>query len=51
MSTLVGHFVVSQEREKRDSSRGGEGEEQARKKKMNESEDTEEILDWRCTDQ
>ena len=41
MSTLVGHFVISQEREKRDrrDSRGDEGEEQGRKKKMNESEE------------
>ena len=46
-STLVGHFVLSpREREKwdrKDSWGGDEREEQWRKKKMNESEDTEEI--------
>ena len=40
-STLVGHFVLSpREREKRDS-RGDEREGQGRKRKMNESEETE----------
>ena len=43
MSTLVGHFVSSpREREKRDS-RGDEREGQGRKRKMNESEEAEEI--------
>ena len=43
MITLVGHFVLSpREREKRDS-RGDEREGQGRKRKMNESEETEEI--------
>ena len=46
ISTLVGHFVSSpRERKKRDrrDSRGDEREGQVRKRKMNESEDTEEI--------
>ena len=46
MSTLVGHFVSSpREREKRDGrdSRADEREGHGRKRKMNESEDTEEI--------
>ena len=46
MSTLVGHFVSSpRERENRDrqESRGDEREGQARKRKMNETEETEEI--------
>ena len=44
MSTLVGHFILSpRERKKRDS-RGDEREGQGRKKKkMNKSEETEEI--------
>ena len=45
-STLVGHFVSSpREREKRDrrGSRGAEREGQGRKRKMNESNETEEI--------
>ena len=43
MSTLVCHFVLSpREREKRDS-RGDEREGQRRKRKINESEDIEEI--------
>ena len=45
-SNLVGHFVSSPRvREKRDrrKSRGDEREGQGRKKKMNESEETEEI--------
>ena len=46
MSTLVGNFVSSprerEERDKRDS-RGDEREGQGRKRKMNESEKTEEI--------
>ena len=45
-STLVGHFVSSpREREKRDrrDSIGEEREGQGRKRKMNESEETEEI--------
>ena len=45
-STLVGHFVLSpREREKRDrrDSRGDEREGQGRKRKMNKSEDSEEI--------
>ena len=42
-STIVGHFMSSpREREKRDS-RGDEREEQGRKRKMNESEETEGI--------
>ena len=42
-STLVGHFVSSpREREKRDR-RGDEREGQGRKRKMNESQETEEI--------
>ena len=42
-SGLVGHFVSSpREREKRDS-RGDEREGQERKRKINESEETEEI--------
>ena len=42
MSTFVGHFVSSpREREKRD--RGDERKGQGRKRKMNESEETEEI--------
>ena len=46
--TLVGHFVSSpREKEKRDTcrrdSRGDEREGQGRKRKMNESEETEEI--------
>ena len=46
MSTPVGHFVLSpREREKRDQnhSKGDEKEGQGRKRKMNESEETEEI--------
>ena len=47
MSTLVGHIVLSpREREKRDrreDSTGDEKEGQGRKRKMNESEETEEI--------
>ena len=46
MSTLVGHFVSSsREKEKRDrkDSRGDEREVQGRKRKVNESEDTDEI--------
>ena len=44
-STLVGHFVSSpREREKRDrDSKGDEREGHRRKRKMNESEETEEI--------
>ena len=43
MLTFVGHFVLSlREREKRDS-RGDEREGQVRKRKMNESEEKEEI--------
>ena len=45
-STLVGHFVLSpREREKRDrrDSRGEERDGQGRRRKMNESEDTEEV--------
>ena len=45
-STLVGHFMLSpREREKRDrrNSRGDERERQGRKKKVNESEETEKI--------
>ena len=45
-STLVGHFVSSpREREKRDrrDNRGDQREGQGRKRKMNESEETEEI--------
>ena len=42
MSTLVGHFVSSRERETRDS-RGDETKGQGRKRNMNESEETEEI--------
>ena len=42
-STLVGHFVLSpRETEKRDS-RGDQKEKQGRKRKINESEETEEI--------
>ena len=46
MSTLVGHFVLfPREREKRHrrDSRGDERKGQGRKRKMNESEETEEI--------
>ena len=46
LSTLMGHFVLSpREREKRDrrDSRGDEREGQGRKRKMNESDKTEEI--------
>ena len=46
MSTLVGHFVsLPREREKRDrrDSKGDEREGQGTKRKMNESEETEEI--------
>ena len=46
MSTLVGQFVSSsRDREKRDrrENRGDEREGQGRKRKMNESEETEEI--------
>ena len=46
MSTLVGHFVSSpRERMKRDrrDNRGAEKEEQGRKRKMNESEEIEEM--------
>ena len=46
MSALLGHFVLSpREREKtyRRDSRGDEREGQGRKRKMNESEETEEI--------
>ena len=46
MSTLVGHFVLSpREREKRDrrDSRGVERQGQGRKRKKNESKETEEI--------
>ena len=43
-STLVGHFVSSpRERENRRDSRGDEREGQGRKRKMNESEETEEM--------
>ena len=46
MSTLIGHFVLSPRewelRDKRDS-RGDEREGQRRKRKMNKSEETEEI--------
>ena len=43
-STLLGHFVsFSREREKRRDSRGDEREGQERKRKMNESEELEEI--------
>ena len=42
MSTLVGHFVSWEKRARRDG-RGDEREGQGRKKKMNESEDKEEI--------
>ena len=44
-STLVGHFVLSprerEKRDRRDSYSGDEREEQGRKWKMNESEETE----------
>ena len=46
MSTLVGYFVLSsreRERGNRRDSRGDEREGQGRKRKMNESEETEEI--------
>ena len=42
-STLVGHFVREREKRDRRDSRGDEREGQGRKKKMNESEETEEI--------
>ena len=52
MPTLVGHFVSSpRERENRDrrGSRGDEREGQGRKRKMNESEETEEIKNFPST--
>ena len=51
-STLVGHFVLSpREREKTDRKDGREDERegQGRKRKMNESEETEEIKTFSST--
>ena len=39
----MGHFVSSREKEDRSESRGDDREGQGRKRKMNESEETEEI--------
>ena len=52
MSTLVGHFVSSpREREKRErkDSRSDERKGQGRKRKMNDSEETEEIKTFPST--
>ena len=42
-STLVGHFVLSPREGEKTDSRGDEREGLGRKRKMNESEETEEI--------